>query len=71
MVLAQKQTRRSMDRNREPKNGPSTLGQLIFNKAGNNIQWNKQSLQQVVLEKLDSNMQKNEASPLSYTIHKK
>ena len=29
-----------------------------------------QSLQQVVLGKLDSNIQKNEPGPLSYTIHK-
>ena len=29
-----------------------------------------QSLQQMVLEKPDSNMQKNETGPLSYTIHK-
>ena len=30
----------------------------------------RQSLQQLVLEKLDSNMQKNKTRPLSYTIHK-
>ena len=30
----------------------------------------RQSLQQVVLGKLESNMQKNEPGPLSYTIHK-
>ena len=30
----------------------------------------RQSLQQMVLEKLDSNMQKHEPGPLSYTIHK-
>ena len=29
-----------------------------------------QSLQQMVLGKLDSDMQKNETWPLSYTIHK-
>ena len=40
-------------------------------KAGKNIQWKKrQSLQQMVLRKLDSDMQKNEPGPLSYTIHK-
>ena len=45
---------------------------LIFDKAGKNIQWKKrQSLQQMMLGKLDSNMQKNETGgPLSYTIHK-
>ena len=31
----------------------------------------RQSLQQVVLGKLDSDMHKNEPGPLSYTIHKK
>ena len=30
----------------------------------------RQSLQQMVLGELDSNMQKNETRPLSYTIHK-
>ena len=30
----------------------------------------RQSLQQMVLGKLDSDMQKNETGPLSYTIHK-
>ena len=30
----------------------------------------RQSLQQMVLGELDSNMQKNETGPLSYTIHK-
>ena len=50
---------------------PQTYGQLIFAKAGKIIQWDKrQSLQQVVLAKLDSDMQKNEPGPLSYTIHK-
>ena len=46
--------------------------QLIFDKAAKNIQWKKrQSLQQMVLGKLDSDMQKNEPGPLSYTRHKK
>ena len=50
---------------------PQTYGQLTFDKAGKNIQWKKgQSFQQVVLGKLESNMQKNETGPLSYTIHK-
>ena len=30
----------------------------------------RQSLQQMVVGKLDSNMQKNASGPLSYTIHK-
>ena len=50
---------------------PQLYGQLIFNKAGKNFQWEKrQSLQQMVLENLDSNIQKNQTGPLSYTIHK-
>ena len=38
MVLAQKQTQRSMEQNRGPRNGPQLCGQLIFDKAGKNIQ---------------------------------
>jgi len=45
-------------------------GQLIFDKAGKNIHWKKrQSLQQMILGKLESNMQKNETGPLSYARH--
>ena len=40
MVLAQKQTLRSMEQNREPRNG-QTYGQLIFDKEGKNIQCKK------------------------------
>ena len=40
-----------------PEINPHTNGQLIFHKGGKNIQWGKrQSLQQEVLEKLDSYM---------------
>ena len=46
-----------------------TYGQLIFDKAGKNIQWKKVS-SAMVLGKLDSDMQKNEPGPLSYTTHK-
>ena len=58
-----------MEQNRKPEMNPQLYGQLIFNKRGKNIQWRK-SLQQMVLGKLDSNMQKNETGPLSYIIHK-
>ena len=44
MALAQKQTNRSMEQNREPRNGPSTLWQLLFHKVGKNIQWKIDSL---------------------------
>ena len=42
MVLAQEQTLRSMEQN--PEMDPQTYGQLIFDKAGKNIQWDKDSL---------------------------
>ena len=48
---------------------PQMYGQLIFNKAGKNIQ-KRQSLHQMVLEKLDSTMKKNETEPLSYSLQK-
>ena len=50
---------------------PRLFGQLIFDKAGKKHPVEKrQSLQQMVLGKLDSHMQKNETGPFSYTIHK-
>ena len=49
---------------------PQIHGKQIFDKAGKNIQWKNESLQQIVLGKLDSDMQKNETEPLSYTINK-
>ena len=44
VVPAQKQTQRSMEQNRESRNGPSTLWSLIFNKARKTIHWKKDSL---------------------------
>ena len=44
MVLAQKQTYRSMEPNRVPEINPYTYGQLIFDKDGKNIQLRKDSL---------------------------
>ena len=40
--------------------GPQMYSQLIFDKAGKNIHGKRQSLQQMMLGKLDSDMQKNE-----------
>ena len=50
--------------------GPQTYGQLIFDKQERISNGKIQSLQQMVLGKLDSNMQKNKTGPLSYTVHK-
>ena len=66
MVLEQKQTHRSRERIEDPEKDPQLYGQVIFDKARKDIQWKKrQSLQQMVLGKLDSTMQKNETGPLS------
>ena len=44
MVLAQKQTYRSMEQNRTSETNPCTYGQLKFNKGGKNTQWRKDGL---------------------------
>ena len=43
MVLAQKQTHRSMEQDRKPRNKPMYL-RSINDKGGKNIQWRKDSL---------------------------
>ena len=40
MVLAQKQTHRPMEQNRDPRNN----GQLIYDKGGRNTPWGKDTL---------------------------
>ena len=49
---------------------PQLCGQLILKKQERTANGKKESLQQMVLRKLESSMKKNEIEPLSYTIHK-
>ena len=42
------------NRTESPETNPHAYGQLIYEKGGNNMQWRKQSFQQVVLRKLHS-----------------
>ena len=49
---------------------PQMYGKLIFDKAGKNIQWKKDSLLSKWCWENWSDMQKNEPGPLFYTIHK-
>ena len=60
-----------MEQNREPRNGPSSLWSTNLQQSRKNIQQKKRwSLQQMVLGKLESHMQKNGTGALSYTVHK-
>ena len=60
-----------MEQNRKSKINPESHGQLIFKKAGKEYPMGRGlSRQQMVLGKLDRNMQRNETGPLSYTKHK-
>ena len=71
VLLAQKQTYKTMEQNRELRNGPSTLWSTNLLKVGKSIQWEKDRLfKKWCWGKLDSHMQKNETGPFSYTIHK-
>ena len=45
---------------------PQLYGQLIFDKAGKNIQWENDSF--LVLGILDSNMEKNETGPHFFLV---
>ena len=44
MVLAQTETHRSMEQNREPRNKPCIHGQLSYDKGAKNMQWGKDHL---------------------------
>ena len=52
MVLEKRQKYRSMEQNRKCRGKSHTYEHLIFDKGGQNIQWRRQSLQQVMLGKL-------------------
>lgn len=71
MVLAQKQTHRSREQNREPRNGLTTIQFTNLQQSKKEYLIEKrQSFHQMVLGKLNRNMQKTESGSLSYTIHK-
>ena len=70
-VQAQKQTHRSVEQNRDPRNGLSTLWWTNLQQSRKECPMEKrQSIQQMVLGKLDSHMKKNETGPFPYTTHK-
>ena len=71
MVLAQKQKYRSMEQDRKPRDKPSHICSNYFQQVCQEHSMRKgQSLQQMVLGKLDTHMQINEIGPLYYTTHK-
>ena len=71
MVLAQKQKYRPMEQGRKLRNKPMYLWVPYFwQRRQKCTMGQRQPLQQVVLGKLDSDMQKNEIRTLSNTIHK-
>ena len=51
-----------------PRRNPHIHGQIIYNKAIKNIQWGKKSLQQMLLGKWDSYLEKNQSGLLCHTI---
>lgn len=63
MVIAQKQTHKSM--NREPRNEHTLLGTINLWQRGKNIQQGKDTLQKMVLGKLDRYMENNKTGLFS------
>ena len=71
MILAQKQTYRPTEQDRNPRNKPMLIWSINLQQKRHEYTMGKrQSLQQMVLAKQDSHMQKNGTRPISYTIHK-
>ena len=71
MVLTEKQIHRSMEQNREPRNKPMHIWSINLQKRRQEYTMEKvQSLQQMLLGKWDSHMQKNKTGPLSHTTQK-
>ena len=58
MILAQKQTHRSMEQERKPRNRPTTIWSTNLQRSRKGYPTEKMSLQQMVLGKLGSDMQK-------------
>ena len=69
MVLTQKH--KSVEQNREPRNKPTLIRLINLQQRRQEYRMEKrQSLQQVVLGKLDSYMQKNHTGLFSHTLDK-
>jgi hypothetical protein len=45
-----------MEQNRQPEIEPHKYSQLIFDRAAKEMQWRKETFQQMVLEQLDTHM---------------
>ena len=61
---------RPMEQNREPRNKPRHQWSINLQKGDKNIKWEKDSLQQVVLGKLDSHVEINDTGTDPHTIHR-
>ena len=71
MVLAEKQPHKPMEQNWEPRNKPNHIWKInLQQKRKEHTLQKTQSLQTVVLGKLNCHIQKNETRLLSHTIHK-